>query len=59
MKKFVVKSGELSTLLDRMRSHGVRTFLLTNSGFEFSNVRTLSYNLTPESIFSSRLHFQL
>lgn len=42
MKRYVVRSTELPVLLDRMRTHGVKTFLLTNSGFEYSNVSHLS-----------------
>lgn len=38
MEKYVVKDKELPELLDRMKASGVRTFLLTNSGFEYSNV---------------------
>lgn len=38
MELYVVKDATLSLLLDRMRASGVRTFLLTNSGFEYSNV---------------------
>ena len=43
MERYVVKDNSLPLLLDRMNSHGVKTFLLTNSGFEYSNVRVLAY----------------
>lgn len=38
MEKYVVKDDALAMLLDRMHANGVKTFLLTNSGFEYSNV---------------------
>ena len=38
MDKYVVRDSQLPLLLDRMRSSGVKTFLLTNSGYDFSNV---------------------
>lgn len=38
MERYVVKDASLPLLLDRMRASGVKTFLLTNSGFEYSNV---------------------
>ena len=44
MERYVVKDDALSLLLDRMRANGVKTFLLTNSGFEYSNV-CISYHI--------------
>lgn len=38
MNKYVVRDAQLPLLLDRMRKNGFKTFLLTNSGYEFSNV---------------------
>ncbi|XP_013392914.1 cytosolic purine 5'-nucleotidase isoform X2 [Lingula anatina] len=37
LDEYVVKDPRLSVMLDRMRSHGAATFLLTNSDYEYTN----------------------
>lgn len=53
IEKYVVKDPALPLLLDRMHANGVKTFLLTNSGFEFSNVSVthINYNGVVCSIY--------
>jgi len=48
--KYVHKDKSLPTLLERMHSNDVKTFLLTNSDYEYSNVSHLPF-LTHQFLF--------
>ncbi|KAK3095658.1 hypothetical protein FSP39_017226, partial [Pinctada imbricata] len=43
LEKYVIKEEKLGLLLDRMRSHGGKVFLATNSGYRYTNREWTSY----------------
>ncbi|XP_048748152.2 cytosolic purine 5'-nucleotidase-like isoform X2 [Ostrea edulis] len=47
LEKYVIKDERLPILLDRMRAHGSKVFLATNSGYQYTN-RVMSYMLNDD-----------
>lgn len=47
LEKYVIKDERLPILLDRMRAHGSKVFLATNSGYQYSN-KVMSYMLNDD-----------
>lgn len=49
LEEYVHKDAQLSTMLDRIRSHGAKTFLLTNSEYDYTE-KIMTYLLNgPDS----------
>ncbi|XP_062570936.1 cytosolic purine 5'-nucleotidase-like isoform X2 [Saccostrea cucullata] len=47
LEKYVIKDERLPVLLDRMRAHGSKVFLATNSGYQYTN-KVMSYMLNDD-----------
>ncbi|KAL5021030.1 hypothetical protein ScPMuIL_000185 [Solemya velum] len=46
--KYVIKDEKLGTLLDRMRAHGAKVFLATNSDYNYTN-KIMTYMLNEDT----------
>jgi 5'-nucleotidase len=57
VEEYVVKDPRLPTILDRMREHGAKTFLLTNSEFYYTD-KIMSYLLdTPDRTWETYFEY--